>query len=254
MTEIFKIIGLSLDITWKNKTANFSAVEDRLAGQSADLFLLPEMFSTGFIMDPQGFADEGEETLSWMKAFSKQKNAAVAGSAAVKCEGKFYNRFYSVTPDGNFHTYDKRHLFSYSGEDLTYTKGEKRVIFSYKGVRFLPQICYDLRFPVFSRNDNDYDVALYVANWPAKRQGAWEHLLKARAIENQAVVFGLNRTGSDGNGLEYAESSHCFFASGADISAKSGLLISAEIDLQKLREFRSHFQFLKDRDAFSLDL
>ena len=133
-----------------------------------------------------------------------------------------------------------------------YAPGDERVTVEYKGIRFLLQICYDLRFPVFARNRNDYDAALYVANWPEKRVEAWEHLLKARAIENQAYVFGLNRIGTDGNELFYRESSHCYFADGADVSEKKRNLVHAEIDMEKLRDFREHFRFLDDRDSFEI--
>ncbi len=146
-----------------------------------------------------------------MKVLAKNKNAAIGGSVSVKEGNNYYNRFYFVKPCGDYHFYDKRHFFSYSGEDKVYSKGNNRVIVEYEGVRFLLQICYDLRFPVFSRNKGDYDMALYVANWPIQRIDAWNTLLKARAIENQAYVFGVNRVGTDGNGLEYPESTHCFF-------------------------------------------
>lgn len=159
-----------------------------------------------------------------------------------------------VKPDGEITFYDKRHLFSFSGEDKVYTPGKERVIVEYKGIRFLLQVCYDLRFPVFARNNDDYDAILYVANWPEKRVGAWEHLLKARAIENLSFVFGLNRIGTDGNDLLYQESSHCFFGDGKEISQKQGNLVSAELYMEELNDFRKHFQFLNDRDSFSIQL
>jgi len=253
MNEI-KIIGLNLDIIWKNPQANYEQIEKEFEGQKADLFLLPEMFSTGFCMDAEEIADSKEETLSWMKSFAKKKNAAVCGSVSIKENEKFYNRMYFVEPHGNFQQYDKRHLFSFSKEDEVYTPGKNRVVVVYKGIRFLLQVCYDLRFPVFSRNLQDYDVALYVANWPEKRVEAWEHLLKARAIENQSFVFGLNRIGTDGNNLIYKESSHCFFADGKDIVEKDENLVKAKINVNELENFRQHFQFLNDRDDFTLNL
>lgn len=167
-------------------------------------------------------------------------------------DGKFYNRMYFVKPDGEMSYYDKRHLFSFSGEDKEYTPGKERVIVEYQGIRFLLQVCYDLRFPVFARNNDDYDAVLYVANWPEKRVEAWEHLLKARAIENLSFVFGLNRIGTDGNNLFYQESSHCFFADGKEISQKQGNIVSAELNMDELKDFRTHFQFLNDRDSFSI--
>lgn len=245
--------GLNLNIAWKNKISNFSNIEKIFSNSEADIFILPEMFSTGFCMEAEEIADHNEETLIWMKNFAKTKNAAVCGSASVEENGNFYNRFYFVKPDGSYDFYDKRHLFSFSGEDKIYTSGKERKIVNYKGVRFLLQVCYDLRFPVFARNNGDYDAALYIANWPDKRIDAWNTLLKARAIENQAFVFGLNRIGKDAYQLNYPESSHCFFADGTEISQKQGKLISAEINLEQLQDFREKFRFLDDRDRFEIE-
>ncbi|RMZ60665.1 nitrilase family protein [Chryseobacterium nematophagum] len=249
-----KIVGLNLDIIWKDKLANFQLIEDQLQNQRADIFLLPEMFSTGFCMDAAEVADRNEESLDFLKKISKEKKSAFCGSIPMYYNGKFYNRMYFVQPDAEIGFYDKRHLFSFSGEDKVYTPGKEKVIIHYKGFRFLLQICYDLRFPVFARNNDDYDAILYVANWPDKRVGAWEHLLKARAIENLSFVFGLNRIGTDGNDLFYQESSHCFFADGTEISQKEGNIVSAELDIDQLKDFRNHFQFLNDRDNFSIQL
>lgn len=248
-----KITGLNLDIIWKNKAENFNIIEKELQNQEADLFLLPEMFSTGFCMDASEASDRNLESMEFLKKMAKEKNAAFCGSAPVEENGKFYNRMYFVQPDSQVEFYDKRHLFSFSGEDKVYTPGKERVIVNYLGFRILLQVCYDLRFPVFARNNDDYDAILYVANWPEKRVGAWEHLLKARAIENLSFVFGLNRIGTDGNNLFYQESSHCFFADGKEISQKSGNLVTAELSLEELKDFRSHFQFLNDRDSFSIE-
>lgn len=247
-----KITGLNFDINWKDKLKNYSEIEGEFQEVESDIFLLPEMFPTGFCMEPEEIADRENESLNWMKNFAKNKNAAVCGSASVKDGEHFYNRMYFVEPNGTHHQYDKRHLFSYSGEDNIYTPGKERVVIIYKGVRILLQVCYDLRFPVFARNNDDYDLILYVASWPEKRVGAWEHLLKARAIENLSYVFGLNRIGTDGNNLYYPESSHCFFADGTEISEKSGNLITADIEIEKVQDFRNHFHFLDDRDHFEI--
>lgn len=247
-----KITGLNLDIIWKNKTANFELIERELQDQEADLFLLPEMFSSGFCMDASEVSDRNQESLEFLKKMSEEKNAAFCGSAPVEDGGKFYNRMYFVQPNSQVDFYDKRHLFSFSGEDKVYTPGKERVIVNYKGFRILLQVCYDLRFPVFARNNNDYDAILYVANWPEKRVGAWEHLLKARAIENLSFVFGLNRIGTDGNNLLYQESSHCFFADGKEIAQKQGNIVSADLNIKELKDFRNHFQFLNDRDSFEI--
>ncbi|CAD7806759.1 2-oxoglutaramate amidase [Chryseobacterium aquaeductus] len=249
-----KIVALNQDIFWKDKNKNFKLIEDQLQKETADLFLLPEMFSTGFCMDAAEVSDKNEESLEFLKNISKEKNAAFCGSASVEVEGKFYNRMYFVKPNSEVSFYDKRHLFSFSGEDEIYTAGEERVIVKYLGIRFLLQVCYDLRFPVFARNNGDYDAIIYVANWPQKRVEAWEHLLKARAIENLSFVFGLNRIGTDGNDLFYQESSHCFFADGKEIADKKGNLVSAELNLEELKDFRNHFQFLNDGDDFEIKL
>jgi len=205
-------------------------------------------------MDATEVSDRNGESLEFLKKMAQEKNAAFCGSAPVESEGSFYNRMYFVKPDSEIVYYDKRHLFSFSGEDKVYTPGKERIIVEYSGIRFLLQVCYDLRFPVFSRNNDDYDAILYVANWPEKRVGAWEHLLKARAIENLSFVFGLNRIGTDGNNLLYKESSHCFFADGREISTKKGNLISSELNLSELNEFRKHYQFLNDRDDFLIKM
>ncbi len=249
-----KIAGLNLDISWKNKEQNFKQIEEEFDSVEADLFLLPEMFSTGFCMEAEEVADRNLETLTWMKSFAKRINSAVAGSVSVEENGKFYNRFYFVFPDGSFEYYDKRHLFSYSGEDKIYTAGTERKIIDYKGFKILLQVCFDLRFPVFSRNQNDYDAVLYVANWPKSRVEAWKSLLKARSIENQAFLFGLNRIGTDGYNLEYEESSLVYFPDGREISERKNNLIITEWNLEELKEYRNKFPFLNERDVFEISL
>ena len=249
-----KIAGLNLDIAWKDKEENFRRLENEFFDTEADIFLLPEMFSTGFCMEAEEVADRNNESLSWMKSFAKSKNAAVSGSASVEENRHFYNRFYFVFPDGNFEYYDKRHLFSYSGEDKIYTAGTDRKIIDYKGFRILLQVCFDLRFPVFSRNQADYDAILYVANWPSSRIEAWKSLLKARSIENQSFVFGLNRTGTDGYNNEYEESSLVYFPDGKEISQRKNNVVISEWNLEELQEFRSKFPFLAERDEFRLIL
>jgi len=247
-----KIAGLNLDMVWKNKIGNFRKIESELTGIEADLFLLPEMFPTGFCMEAEEVADRNQESLTWMKSFAKDKNSAVAGSVSVEDNGKFYNRFYFVFPTGQVEYYDKRHLFSYSGEDKIYTAGTERKIMDYKGFKILLQVCFDLRFPVFSRNQNDYDAVLYVANWPKSRVDAWKSLLKARSVENQAFLFGLNRIGTDGYNLEYEESSLVYFPDGREISERENNIVFSEWNLDELKEFRSKFPFLNERDEFEL--
>ena len=247
------IKGLNLNIQWKKKNENFEIIETAFNDEVADIFVLPEMFSTGFCMEPHEVADRNQESLNWLKTFAQNKNAAVCGSASIEENGRFLNRFYFVEPDGTYHYYDKRHLFSYSGEDKVYAPGKEKTIMNYKGWRILLQVCYDLRFPVFARNNDDYDAILYVANWPETRIDAWKTLLKARAIENLSYVFGLNRIGTDGNNLNYPESSYCFFADGSTVSEVKNDIVSMEWDLERVRKFREKFQFLNDRDRFRIE-
>ncbi|MGZ5264736.1 MAG: amidohydrolase [Kaistella sp.] len=250
--ETLKISGLNFDISWKDKEDNFIKINELSKSVSSDVLILPEMFSTGFYMKAAEIADQKEETLNYMIDFSAKKSMAVCGSASVFENGHYYNRFYFVKPDGTHHHYDKRHLFTYSGEDKTYSHGNNRVVVEYEGWRILLQVCYDLRFPVFSRNNDDYDAIIYVANWPEPRIDAWNTLLKARAIENQCYVFGLNRIGTDGNNLSYPESSACFFADGSVISEVENNIVSAVFDREKLKNYREKFQFLGDRDSFEI--
>lgn len=251
--NFLNIKAIEFDVKWKDRTSNLNNIENIINGENADLIILPEMFPTGFCMDAEEIADEKNETLLWLKKMAAEKNAAFCGSVSVKENGKFYNRMYFVTPEGNEEHYDKRHLFSCSGEDKIYAKGESRKIVKFKNFRILLQVCYDLRFPVFSRNNNDFDLILYVANWPESRISAWESLLKARAIENQSFVFGLNRIGTDGNNLVYPESSYCFDAEGNVISTFSEQIVSAALNLEELQNYREKFPFLKDGDDFGIN-
>ncbi|AQW97714.1 amidohydrolase [Elizabethkingia anophelis] len=250
-----KILGLQHDIQWKNKDKNFEIIEDLLPKEEKpDIFLLPEMFATGFCMDAEEIADQNNEVLIKMKSLAVDNNIAVGGSVAVKEGGKFYNRFYFIEKNGTLHHYDKRHLFSYAKEDQFYTPGKEKVVVEYLGWKICLQVCYDLRFPVFVRNTENYDLILNVASWPSTRIDAWDTLLKARAIENQCYVFGLNRVGNDGNKLQYNGSSHCFFADGSEIALLKDNLIYAELDKDLLIDFRTKFPFLADQDNFSISI
>ena len=220
--------------------------------ETGGLIVLPEMFSTGFITMPAGEAESDGASLGWMKAIAKKYGCAVAGSVATEDGGLFYNRFYFVKPDGTFVKYDKRHLFSFAGEDRRFTAGSEKVITEYNGVRFFLQICYDLRFPCFSRNilPNPYDAVIYVASWPSPRIGAWDTLLKARAIENQCYAIGVNRVGKDPSCQYNGHSSIVDPYGNASASCAEGVeeIVSADLDLDSLQAFRDKFPVLKDAD------
>lgn len=248
------------DIAWADPAVNVSSFERAIkASEPSDLYVLPEMFSTGFATEPGGIAEaEPEpESLLWMQRMASQTNAAIAGSIAVESEpGTFVNRFYFVKPDGETLYYDKHHLFTYGGEHLRFTAGNQRVIVSWRGVRILLLVCYDLRFPLWSRNREDYDLALYVASWPATRAHAWSTLLTARAIENQCYVVGVNRIGSD-PACQYSGGSAIIDAYGhvlASADEGADATLSATIDMPSLEAFRKKFPVLKDADSIPSDI
>lgn len=251
-----KILLLQTDIKWQSPEYNRIHAEDLINNAAqADLIILPEMFTTGFCTSPEGAAEEADsETLRWMQNMAKQKNAAIAGSVATHENGKYYNRFYFVKPDGSYATYNKRHLFTFGGEDKEYTAGKERIVVEYQGVRILLQICYDLRFPVFARNRGDYDMIIYVASWPIPRIEAWNALLKARAIENICYVAAVNRTGEDPY-AEYNGSTVLLDYLGKDIVAAEldqETAVLGEIDMEKLSAFRKKFPALNDADQFEI--
>lgn len=251
-----RVVILQQDIVWADPTENVRQAEaaiDRRPG--ADLYVLPEMFATGFATHPEGVAEKADsETLRWMVRKAAACRAAVAGSLAVEDGGRYYNRLCFVHPDGRVETYDKRHLFTYSGEHRHYTRGTRRVVVTFRGVRILLQVCYDLRFPVWSRNRGDYDVALYVASWPVGRIEAWSALLRARAIENQCYVVGVNRVGRDPV-AEYSGASVVIDPYGRTVATCEDHHVSAAeavLDLERLAGFRQKFPVLEDGDAFEL--
>lgn len=246
-----KVAVIQTDIVWGEPERNLRDADLLIdhAGK-ADLYVLPEMFSTGFVMQPERYAERTGLSLRWMQAKAKATDAAVCGSVAVEQDGHYYNRMYFVKPDGSVATYDKRHLFAYSGEHEHYERGQGRAVVEWRGVRILPQICYDLRFPVFSRNHHDYDLAIYVANWPESRRQVWDILLKARAIENQCFVLGVNRVGDD---------EMCHYDGGTTIISPYGTVLAdttdnepcvaiATLDMPKLMAFRQKFPVLDDAD------
>ena len=253
-----KITLLQTDIFWEDKPGNLDSLGMLLSKISGttDLVVLPEMFSTGFTMNARTLAEQkSSETFRWMNNISRNCNLAVCGSYIVVDDGHYYNRFVCVTPLGESFIYDKRHLFGIGGEDKTFTRGTARKVFTYNGIRILPAICYDLRFPVWLRNRNDYDLLICVANWPDSRRDVWNTLLKARAIENQCYVAGVNRVGKDDAGNNYAGESVLLDPRGKTIAslpdAEAGHS-TGEISLADLEDFRQKFPVWKHSDDFRL--
>lgn len=247
-----KITVLQRNIMWADPTANVRRADEAVdRNPGADLYVLPEMFSTGFCTHPEGIAEPAEnDTVKWMKSKAASTGAAMAGSIAICENGRYYNRFHFVTPDGSVTTYDKKHLFTFGGEHERFTAGSERVIVSYKGMRILLEICYDLRFPVWSRNRGDYDMILYVASWPTPRVGAWKALLTARAIENQCYVAGVNRVGTDPSN-EYCGGSRIIDPYGkimAECRDGEEMEATADVDMKVLEAFREKFPVLDDAD------
>lgn len=251
-----KITLLQQPLVWMDSPANlrhFDRLLENITGR--DLIVLPEMFTTGFAMEAAGHSLPQEEIIAWMHDKAQQTQAMVAGSAALLGERGPVNRFLLVEPEGTVHFYDKHHLFRMADEHHHFVAGNSRVVVEWRGWRILPLVCYDLRFPVWSRNMNDYDLALYVANWPAPRSLHWQTLLAARAIENQAYVAGCNRVGTDGNGHHYRGDSRVVNPQGeviATAEAHQATRIDADLSLSVLREYREKFPSWQDADAFLL--
>ncbi|MFZ2340696.1 MAG: amidohydrolase [Bacteroidales bacterium] len=255
-----KISLIQFDILWEDKQGNFERLSEMLGGvpDTTDLVILPEMFNTGF--SPAGDAlAEGprSHTFEWMQKTSRENNFAIAGSYMVADAGNLYNRWVFISPEGGMFIYDKRHLFAQGGVEVNYTPGSVRVVFEYLGVKICPNVCYDLRFPVWSRNRNDYDLLINSANWPEARRDVWLTLLKARAIENQCFVAGANRTGIDGMGIKYSGDSMMIGPKG-EIIASGELyrecIMSCDISIDELREFRTRFSVKGDEDNFTIHL
>ena len=253
-----KLALVQTDLVWENPTANLANIEEQITtiDQSVDLIVLPELFTSGFSMNPALVAEPMNlTTFKWMKLMAAQTGAVVTGSYAVKERGRFFNRLIWMQPDGTFDYYDKRHLFRMSGEDVVYTAGSRKMVQQMKGFKIMPLICYDLRFPVWSRNRNlEYDLLLYVANWPAARSGIWKTLLAARAIENQCFAVGLNRIGTDGNGVAHSGDSVIIDYKGDvlfDAKATASVYVY-ELHRDELSMFRQVFPAYLDADDFAL--
>ncbi|MBA0882721.1 amidohydrolase [Flavobacterium undicola] len=252
-----KIALIQSDLIWENPKANRDSFEEKINGinESVNLIVLPEMFSTGFTMNPGAVAETMQgETVLWMQSLAKAQKTAITGSVVVEESDNFYNRMLFVFPSGEIQFYDKRHLFTLAGEEKVYTAGDQKLIVDYLGWKICPMVCYDLRFPVFSRNTENYDLLLYVASWPEKRINAWDALLKARAIENMVYTIGVNRIGVDANGHNYPGHSQLIDYLGDYLVAptESENVFIVELDQQKMISARQKLGFLNDLDSFKL--
>ncbi|MBZ0327640.1 MAG: amidohydrolase [Altibacter sp.] len=259
MQKTLTVTIIQADLHWENPVANRTQFSEKIKNISGktDLIVLPEMFTTGFTMNAEKLSEEDNgETLQWMISEAKKNNAAITGSIIISENNTFYNRLFFVFPNGTYKIYDKRHTFTLAGEDKTYTAGTQRLIVDYKGFKICPLICYDLRFPVWARNTENYDLLLYVANWPVKRIVAWDVLLKARAIENMSYCIGVNRVGLDGTGHEYTGHSAVYDVLGNCISTpnfEKELIETVVLEKEHIDTHRKHLQFLNDRDHFNLN-
>ena len=253
-----KIALIQTSLIWENPTENRSHLAQKITGfmEEVDLIVLPEMFSSGFTMNPKAVAETMQgETIAWLQHLAKAKNCAITGSLVVEENGNYYNRLVFVFPTGEIKTYDKRHLFSLAGENECYTAGKEKLVVEYKGYKICPLICYDLRFPVFSRNVENYDVLLYVANWPKPRINAWDILLKARAVENMCYTIGVNRIGKDHNHQEYVGHTQVIDFLGDYVlePQEADAVFIVELNKAKLLETRKKLAFLKDKDDFKIE-
>lgn len=249
---------LQTDLHWENFPANRTHLEPKLTalGGHADLILLPEMFGSGFTMTPEHIAQEmSGEAVTWMQEMAKKLDTAIMGSLVIKEEQNYYNRLICAESDGSVSFYDKRHLFSYAGEHKSYSPGRHHLLLTIKGWRILGLICYDLRFPVWSRNVWNYDLLIYVANWPVTRIDAWKTLLKARAIENQAYVIGVNRVGEDPMHNHYPGNSAVYDMAGKLLHESGSVEETGSVILKHdvLQDYRGHFSFLNDMDRFQIN-
>jgi predicted amidohydrolase len=248
---------IQADLLWEDPAGNREQFDKKISKiKEADLIILPEMFTSGFTMNPKPIAEKmNGESVNWMMKKAAENNALLTGSLIIEENNKYYNRLITAFPDGKILFYDKKHLFSYAKEDQIFTAGNKHLIIEYKGFRIMPLICYDLRFPVWARNIQDYDILIYVANWPVPRIGAWDLLLKARAIENMSYVIGVNRVGKDGNKIQYSGHSAVIDTFGKELltfdDAEEGVK-SVKLDPEHIKKVRERFRFLNDRDSFKI--
>ena len=251
-----KIALIQSDLVWENPDANRTHFKEKInsISEEIDLIVLPEMFTTGFSMNPEKVAETMQgETISWMQLLAKEKQCAITGSIVIYENNQYYNRLLFVHPSGKIEYYNKKHTFTLAGENKIYTSGTEKLIVNYNGWKIYPLICYDLRFPVWARNVEQYDLLLYVASWPKPRIEAWDTLLKARAIENMSCTIGVNRVGTDANNHEYNGNTVCYDTLGNclaknDKGEEAILIVTLNKETQN--ETRKRFQFLEDRDQF----
>lgn len=244
-------------LVWENPSENRFYFEQNIKAisQQTDLIVLPEMFTSGFTMNPKQVAETMKgETIEWLINLAKEKNVAIVGSLVIQEKEHFFNRLVFVFPSGKLEYYDKRHLFTLAGEEKVYQPGNEKKIIEYNNWKICLQVCYDLRFPVFARNIEEYDLLIYVANWPSVRTNAWDILLKARAVENLAYVVGVNRIGLDGNGHEYVGHSQVIDELGNYLlePQRNEHVFHVALDKEKMLETRKKLNFLNDRDDFSI--
>ncbi|EPS8495092.1 amidohydrolase [Yersinia enterocolitica] len=251
-----KLTLLQQPLVWLDAQANLRHFDMLLESiHQRDVIVLPEMFTSGFAMNAAENALPETKVIDWLRHWAVRTDALIGGSVALNTPDGAVNRFLLVQPDGTIHHYDKRHLFRMAGEHHHYLAGKERKVIEWRGWRILPQVCYDLRFPVWSRNQQDYDLALYVANWPAARAKHWQTLLAARAIENQAYVAGCNRVGDDDNGHHYQGDSVILDAQGeilAQAEPGQAAQLNAELSLETLQAYRERFPAFHDSDKFLL--
>jgi predicted amidohydrolase len=251
---------IQTNLFWEDKKANLETLQQKIESitEKTEVVILPEMFSTGFSMKPELFAEKmNGETIQWMKKISSERKIILAGSIIIEENGNYFNRLIWMLPNGKYGFYDKRHLFAYGDEDAHYSAGNKKLIASAKGWKINLQVCYDLRFPVWTRqpsgkNEAKYDLLINVANWPEKRSAAWKILLQARAIENQCYVVGVNRVGEDGHKIYYSGDSSIIDPLGEIIYQKNKEedIFTYTLQKEKVEEVRKYFPFWKDADLF----
>lgn len=258
MEDKLKVAIIQSDLAWENPKQNRKNFSEKIKSivKAVDVIVLPEMFATGFTMNAQTVAETMDgKTVSWMQKKAIKTQAAIIGSLIILENNKYYNRLFFVEPSGAITTYDKRHTFTLAGEDKVYSAGTKKVIIDYKGWKICPMVCYDLRFPVWARNVENYDVLMYVANWPKPRVVAWDALLKARAIENISYVVGVNRVGLDDAQNEYSGNSAVYDVLGntiTNIKPSKEQVEVVTLDKNHIQFYRNKLKFLDDKDAFTL--